>query len=107
MALRQTTGFVERLLRFVGLNWDAPDFGTPSRRQKTLAANIPHRGLQGPLRLLINSTGIKVGGKGEWNVRTPGDDKRRVWRKAHLGTDEQTLEIRAVELTISDMGDAP
>ena len=107
MALRQTTGFVESLLRLVGLDWDVPDFSTLSRRQKTLAVNIPHRGSQGPLHLLIDSTGIKVEGEGEWNARKHGGAKRRVWRKVHLGIDEQTLEIRAVEVTSSDIGDAP
>jgi len=94
MALRQTTGFVESLLRLVGLDWAAPDFGTLSRRQKTLAVTIPHRGSQGPLHLLIDSTGIKVEGEGEWNARKHGGPKRRVWRKVHLGIDEQTLEIQ-------------
>ena len=42
MALRQTTGFVESLLRLVGLDWTVPDFSTLSRRQKTLAVNIPY-----------------------------------------------------------------
>ena len=107
MALRQTTGFVESLLRLIGLDWDVPDFSTLSRRQKTLAVNIPHRGSQGPLHLLIDSTGIKVEGEGEWNARKHGGAKRRVWRKVHLGIDEQTLEIRAVEVTTSDIGDAP
>ena len=69
MALRQTTGFVESLLRLVGLNWAVPDFSTLSRRQKTLAVNIPYRGSNGPLHLLIDSTGIKVEGEGEWNAR--------------------------------------
>ncbi len=55
MALRQTTGFVESLLRLIGLNWAAPDFSTLSRRQKTLAVNIPYRGSNGPLHLLIDS----------------------------------------------------
>ena len=64
MALRQTIGFVESLLRLVGLDWDVPDFSALSRRQKTLAVNIPHRGSQGPLHLLIDSTGIKVEGEG-------------------------------------------
>ena len=107
MALRQTTGFVESLLRLVGLGWDVPDFSTLSRRQKTRAVNIPHRGSQGPLHLLIDSTGIKVEGEGEWNARKHGGPKRRVWRKVHLGIDEETLEIRAVEFTSSDEGDAP
>ncbi|MBZ4690606.1 MAG: family transposase [Cereibacter sp.] len=59
MALRQTTGFVESLLRLVGLDWTAPDISTLSRRQKTLAVNIPYRGSKGPLHLLIDSTAIK------------------------------------------------
>ena len=66
MALRQTTGFVESLLSLIGLDWDVPDFSTLSRRQKTLAVNIQHRAAQGPLHLLIDSTGIKVEGEGEW-----------------------------------------
>jgi transposase len=107
MALRQTTGFVESLLRLVGLNWAVPDFSTLSRRQKTLAVNIPYRGSKGPLHLLIDSTGIKVEGEGEWHARKHGGPKRRVWRKIHLGIDEQTLEVRAVEITGSHIGDAP
>ncbi len=55
MALRQTTGFVESLLRLTGLDWDVPDFSTICRRQKTLAVNIPYRGAKGPLHLLIPS----------------------------------------------------
>ena len=69
--------------------------------------NIPSCGSQGPLHLLIDSTGIKVEGEGEWNARKHGGSKRRVWRKIHLATDEQTLEIRAAEFTTSDIGDAP
>ena len=95
------------MLRLIGLNWAVPDFSTLCRRQKTLAVNIPYRGSQGPLHLLIDSTGIKVEGEGEWNARKHGGSKRRVWRKIHIGMDEQTLEIRAVEFTTSDVGDAP
>jgi len=119
MALRQTTGFVESLLRLTGLDWSVPNFSTLSRRQKTLKVNIPYRGSDGPLHLLIDiepvsatgssepARGIKVEGEGEWNARKHGGTKRRVWRKIHIGIDEQTLEIRAAELTTSDVGDAP
>jgi hypothetical protein len=107
MALRQTTGFVESLLKLIGLDWAVPDFSTLSRRQKTLAVNIPYRGSKGLLQLLIDSTGIKVEGEGEWNARKHGGSKRRVWRKIHLGIDEQTLEIRAVEFSSSGISDAP
>jgi hypothetical protein len=54
MVLLQTTGFMESLLRMIGLDWDVHDFSTLGRRQKALAVNIPHWGLQGPLHLLID-----------------------------------------------------
>ena len=107
MALRQMTGFVDSLLCLVGLNWDVPDFSTLRRRQKALAVNIPHRGSQGPVHLLIDSTGIKVEGDGDWNARKHGGPKRPVWRTVQLGIDAETLEIRAIEITSSDVGDAP
>ncbi len=107
MALRQTTGFVESLLRLIGLDWAVPDFSTLSRRQKTLKVDIPYGGSDGPLHLLVDSTGIKVEGEGEWNARKHGGTKRRVWRKIHIGIDEKSLEIRAAEFTTSDVGDAP
>ena len=50
---------------------------------------------------------LKVEGEDEWNARKHGGPKRRVWRKFHIGIDEQTLEIRAVELTGSNTEDAP
>ncbi|WP_168161824.1 IS5 family transposase [Rhodovulum sulfidophilum] len=50
---------------------------------------------------------IQVEGEGEWHARKHGGPKRRVWRKIHLGVDEETLEIRAVEITGSHIGDAP
>ena len=93
MALRQTTGFVESLLHLVGLDWAVPDFSTLSRRQKTLAVNIPFRGSQGPLHLLIDSTGIKVEGEGEWNAFKHDCTKRRAWRKIHrIGESEIVSE---------------
>ena len=65
MALRQTTGFVESLLGLIGLNWTVPDFSTLSRRQKTLAVNIPHRGAKGPLHLLIDIEPVSATGSSE------------------------------------------
>ncbi len=107
MPLRQTTGFVESLLRLAGLDWKVPDFSTLCRRQKTLNVSIPYRGGSGPLHLLIDATGIKAEGEGEWNARKHGGSKKRLWRKLHLGMDEETLEIRAVGVTTSNVGDAP
>jgi len=66
-----------------------------------------YRGSQGPLHLLVDSTGIKIEGEGEWNARKHRGSKRRVWRKIHIGIDKKTLEIRAAEFTTGDLGDAP
>ena len=107
LPLRQTTGFVASLLKLVGLEWSVPDFSTLCRRQKTLLVAIPYKGSAGPLHLLIDSTGIKAEGEGEWNARKHGGPKRRLWRKIHIGIDEETLEIRAIEVTSSSIGDAP
>lgn len=107
LPLRQTTGFVESLLALTGLEWPMPDFSTLCWRQRTLPVSIPYRGSSGPLHLLIDSTGIKAEGEGEWNARKHGGLKRRLWRKIHIGIDEETLEIRAVEVTSSSIGDAP
>ena len=60
--------------------------------------NLSHRGSQGPLHLLIDGTGITVTGKSEPNARKHGGAKRRVWRKIHIGIDEEKLEVWAVEL---------
>ncbi|SMX50806.1 hypothetical protein PEV8663_04803 [Pelagimonas varians] len=103
LPLRQTTGFVQSLLRLVGLDWATPDFGTLCRRQKTLNVSLPYRGGTGPLNLLIDSTGINSEGEGEWNARKHGGPKRRIWRKIHIGIDEETLEIRAVHCPAGDL----
>lgn len=58
MPLRQTTGFVQSLLRLVGLDWAVPDFSTLCRRQRTLSVSLPYRGSKGPLNLLIPSRDI-------------------------------------------------
>ena len=107
MALRQTTGFAESLPGLIGRDWAVPDFSTLSRRQKTLKVNIPCRGSDGPLPLLIDSTGIKVEGEGAWNARKHGGTQRRVWRKIHIGIAEKSSAIRAAEFTTSDVADAP
>jgi hypothetical protein len=59
---RQTTGFVESLLRLVGLDWAVPDFSTLSRRQETLAVTIPYRGSKGPPNLLIDKAALPATG---------------------------------------------
>ena len=107
LPLRQTAGMVASLLRLAGLDWPVPDYSTLSRRQKTLKVQIPYRRADGPLNLLVDSTGIKFLGDGEWQARKHGVQRRRQWRKVHLAMDTATSDIRAVEFTSSREGDSP
>jgi hypothetical protein len=108
LPLRQTLGLVQSLLQLAGLDWPVPDYSTLSRRQKTLQVQLPcRRSGDGPLDLLIDSTGIKFVGEGEWKRKKHGAEYRRQWRKVHLAIDAKTLEIRAIEVTDNSVGDAP
>ena len=99
LALRQSLGLVQSLLHLAGLDWRVPDFSTVSRRQKTLQVQLPYRASTSALNLLVDSTGIKFLGEGEWKRKKHGAEYRRQWRKVHLGIDASTLEIRAIEVT--------
>ena len=107
LPLRQTTGMVASLRKMAGLDWEVPDYTTLCRRQKTLAVQIPYRRVDGPLNLLVDSTGIKFLDDGEWQARKHGVQGRRQWRKVHLAMDTATSDIRAVEFTPSRDSDSP
>ena len=107
LALRQAVGMVQSLLKLAGLDWPTPDYSTVCRRQKHLQVAISCRPTTTGLHLLIDSTGIKMLGEGEWKTKKHGAEYRRQWRKVHLGIDAQTLEIRAIEVTDNAVGDAP
>lgn len=107
LPLRQTTGMVASILSMAGLDWPVPDFSTLSRRQKTIEVQIRQRRLSGPLNLLVDSTGVKFLGDGEWLARKHGTQRRRQYRKVHLAMDTATGDICAVEFTSSDKGDSP
>ena len=106
LSLRQTVGFVESLFCLAGLDWAVPDYSTLSRRQGQLTVVIPARASASGLALLVDSTGVKVSGEGEWKTRQYGATYRRRWLKVHLEVDTQTLEIRAIGVTNNSVGDA-
>ena len=106
LALRQTTGLVESVLRLCGLAWQVPDFRTLCRRQLDLNVQVPYTHSQAGLHLLVDSTGIKFLGEGEWKCKKHGPERRRQWRKLHIGIDAQTLQIRAICVTSNNVSDA-
>jgi hypothetical protein len=107
LPLRQAMGMTQSLLHLAGLAWPMPDYSTVSRRQKTLQVAIGAVPTTTGLQLLVDSTGIKMLGEGEWKTKKHGAEYRLQWRKVHLRIDASTLEIRAMEVTDNSIGDAP
>ena len=106
LPLRQTEGFVASIVALMGLAIRVPDHTTLSRRQADLTVALPTQPTDQPRHLVVDSTGLKGYGEGEWKVRQHGWGKRRTWRKLHLGVDEATGEIVAQTLTANRQDDA-
>jgi hypothetical protein len=98
LALRQTEGLVGSILALLGLDLAVPDHSTLSRRAETLEVVRPRRGRE-PVHLLVDSTGLRLCGPGEWLAERHGAKRRRSWRKLHLATDADTGRIVASALT--------
>jgi hypothetical protein len=89
----------------MGLGLEVPHYSTLSRRAAALEVDLARKG-KGPLHLVLDSTGLKVYGEGEWKVRKHGYSRRRTWRKLHLAIDAETHEIQAVAVTEAGVDDA-
>lgn len=108
LTLRATEGLMTSLLSLAGLyELPVPDYSTLCRRQKTLPVVIDEQKERtAAIHLVVDSTGCKVYGEGEWKVRQHGYGKRRTWLKLHLGINENNGEIRTAVLTDNSVGDA-
>ena len=104
LALRQTEGLLGSIIRLLGLDLAVPDHSTLSRRAETLQVLRPPSSSE-PMHLIVDSTGLKLCGPGEWLFEKHGTRTRRTWRKLHMGVDADTGEIVAVELTAHDADD--
>jgi hypothetical protein len=98
LGLRQTGGLVGSILRLLGLELRVPDHATLSRRAGTLEVPRP-RPTGEAVHLLVDSTGLRLSGPGEWLIEKHGTKARRAWKKLPLGVDAGTGRIEAVELT--------
>ncbi len=105
LALCQTEGLIGSILALLGLDLAVPDHSTLSRRAETLALS-PVRPGSPPVHLLVDSTGLKLCGSGEWLLEKHGTRTRRSWRKLHIGMDADTGRIVAATLTTSNVDDA-
>jgi hypothetical protein len=105
---RQTEGLLRSLATLLGLDIGIPDHTTFSRRSPglSLAGSLAQAQRTGPVHVVIDATGLKVHGAGEWLAETHGERGRRSWRKLHLAVDPESGEIVATELTTTEEGDA-
>lgn len=104
--LRQTEGLLGSLLELLGVDLPVPDHTTISRRAARLTPVLASALPDGPVTLVIDSTGLKVYGAGEWHRDKHGVRGRRTWRKLHLAVDAASNTIVAATLTTTSAGDA-
>lgn len=102
---RQTEGLLRAIVKLSDVALSVPDYTSIAKRADSLDVNIDPGKAQGPIDLVVDSTGLKVFGEGEWKVRKHGAEKRRVWRKIHLAVDPNTHYIHAQLTTENNVHD--
>jgi hypothetical protein len=109
LALRQTEGLVKSIVGLLQLEMEVPDYTVICRRSRTLKINTilverVNKGAQ--LQIVMDSTGLKVYGEGEWKVRQHGYSKHRIWRKMHIALNPEDGILHAAEMTTNAVDDA-
>src|SRR4051794_12315578 len=109
LPLRQTEGLIGSIIHLLGVALAVPDHSTLSRRAETLETpRLQRSGAGGdaePMHLLVDSTGLKLCGAGEWLLEKHGMKTRRSWRKMHIGVDADSGRIVTSTLTTHDVDD--
>ena len=107
LPLRATQGFLKSILELLNLSkLPTPDYSTLSRRRNAIQVILPYTKPGGTINIVLDSTGLKVYGEGEWKVRQHGYTKRRTWRKLHLALDPKTHMIESSVLTTNSCSDS-
>ena len=102
--LRATQGLMISLLTLLKADLRVPSYSQISRRERTLATQLKYSA-KGAVHVVLDASGLKVFGEGEWKVRQHGYLKRRTWKKLHIGIDAETQEVVMMELTRNPMPD--
>jgi hypothetical protein len=103
---RQTEGFGRSLVALMGVDVAIPNYSSLAKRASKLDTTLDIAHKKGNIDIVVDSTGMKVFGEGEWKMRTHGKSKRRTWRKLHLSVNPDTREIVAEVLTENSSHDA-
>ena len=103
---RQTEGIAQSLAQLMGVDIPIPDYTSLAKRAAKLGISLDVARRTGSIDVVVDSTGLKVFGEGEWKMRKHGKSKRRTWRKLHLAVNPDTQEIEAETLTENGVHDA-
>lgn len=106
LALRQTEGFMSSFFEQCGWELSVPSYTTLCRRSKGLRVNLKSKKTKGITDIVVDSTGLKVYGEGEWKVRKHGAGKHRTWMKMHLVMDAESQQVKGVSLTSNSVEDS-
>lgn len=105
LPLRALQGFIDSIFSLMDVPLKSPSYSCISKRAKTVEVQyrLPSRG---PVaHVVIDATGLKVFGEGEWKIRKHGKEKRRIWRKLHLAIDADTHEAISAVVSLDSVGD--
>ena len=103
---RQTEGLGRSLIQLMQVEVPIPDYTSLAKRAAKLEISLDVANRRGSVNVVVDSTGLKVFGEGEWKTRKHGVSKRRTWRKLHLAVNSETQEIEAEVLTENSGHDA-
>lgn len=103
---RATEGFAKSLVKLTDIDLSIPDFTSLAKRAGKHRVDLGIENTKKSLHIVVDSTGLKVYGEGEWKTRQHGVGKRRTWRKLHLAIDVATQQIVAETLTTNSIDDA-
>lgn len=103
---RQTIGFAQSVLDLLDAEVQMPNYTTLCKRSADLTVSLPPSNSDEPKHIVMDSTGLKIYGEGEWKVRQHGYSKRRTWRKLHLSVNADRHEIEALVLSEASLDDA-
>ncbi|WP_430929852.1 IS5 family transposase [Pseudoalteromonas rubra] len=107
LSLRAAQGFISSLISMMKLDLDTPTYSCLCKRSAELAVHYrPNSSTSGGIDIVVDSTGLKVYGNGEWHARKHGANKRRTWRKLHLAVDANTHQVVGAELSTISVGDS-
>ena len=106
LTLRAAQGFIDSIFALMGVPLRCPDYTCVSRRAKSVSVSFKTVTRGEIAHLVIDSTGLKVFGEGEWKVRKYDKERRRIWRKLHLAVDSKTHEIICADLSLNNVTDS-